>query len=115
MTRKPTYEVPLTENGSLMHYAPANSSSFYTLHEWCEPFEFEATLQLDYTISGRSAKYVMWSAEDGRTFPMFVTDLIDLIKGSDNLLDGKVTAVWYTGKRGANYGIKFRRNVNAAE
>lgn len=114
MASKPGYTVPFTEDGSIMHYAVpyqpnGYGSSFYTPFEWREPHEFPAVLTIDHTISGRSAKYVIWKAADGRTFPMFVTDLVDLVKRG-TVTDGTVSAVWYTGKRGANFGIKFVRN-----
>lgn len=112
MPRKPTYKVPFTENGSLMHYARTDAwaGDYYTPFEWREPHEFPAVLTIDHMLSGRSAKYVVWKAADGRTFPMFVADLVDMLK-TVTAREGVVSGVWYTGKRGANFGIKFVRNA----
>jgi hypothetical protein len=115
VARKPTYKVPFTENGSIMHYAQDRQrwpgyTDYYTPFEWKDPHEFPAVLTLDHSISGRSAKYVIWKAADGREFPMFVADLVEMIKTA-TIDQGSVSAFWYTAKRGANYGVRFVRNA----
>lgn len=110
-SRKLTYRVPFTENGSIMHYAEDRAYDWgYKAFEWREPHEFPAVLTIDHTISGRSAKYFIWKAADGRTFPMFASDLLHLVQNA-TVRQGEVAGVWFTGKRGANFGIKFVRDA----
>ena len=115
MPRQPTYKVPFTENGSIMHYAVpyqphGYGSAYYTPFEWREPHEFPAVLTIDHGISGRSAKYFIWQAADGREFPMFAAELLHTVQNA-TIRQGVVSGVWYTCKRGANFGIKFVRDA----
>jgi hypothetical protein len=75
--------------------------------EWRENDTFLATMQLQEGVSsGRSAKYVWWKNVDtGALYPMFVTDIVDLVLRS-TLHNGEVTTFWRAQKRGQNYGLR---------
>jgi hypothetical protein len=77
---------------------------------WKENEPFHASLQLQHVISGRSAKYVVWTAVnnplDGRTYPMFVRDLLDLARTAGIQKGGIASGRWIATKRGQNFGLK---------
>lgn len=81
--------------------------------EWRMNQPWRASLQLDTVQSGRSAKYVIWRPVnlplDRRTFPMFVTDLLDVIKTGEIQPGGIVSARWMVAKRGQNYGLRLAK------
>jgi hypothetical protein len=83
--------------GSLLKEAPWNDDAI----EWRDKEEFDATL----TIEKISSTTATWKdAYSGRTFPMFLSDLKDvLVKGL--VAGGTVTARWTLAKRGYKYGI----------
>lgn len=92
-------EVPFDVDGNLLHYADP----------WMKPVmrpnePFKACLEVEGTVSGRSAKYLIWRATDGRRFPMFVADCVDLMRRTDVTM-GVVEATWIVRKRGQNYGV----------
>jgi hypothetical protein len=75
---------------------------------WLDNDPFHATLRIDRVMSGMSAKYVTWTPadeDDRREFPMFITDLVDLIQHAKRIENGLVCARWRVRKRGQNYGI----------
>lgn len=82
--------------------------SVNTAPTWRDNLPFHATLQVDHTISGRSAKYVIWKNAyaplDRRTYPMFVTDLLDVARFGIQP-GGIVSGRWIVRKRGQNYGL----------
>lgn len=85
----------------------------YTEPDWRPNDPFHATLQLDSLRSGRSAKYVVWTAanspSDTRTYPMFVTDLLDVV-AAGVAPGGIVSGRWMVRKRGANYGLRLMKD-----
>ncbi len=95
-------EVPYDEDGNLRHYKDDGAS---------EPVmrpnrPFQAELTLTGMRSGRSAKYLIWTDDDGRTYPMFVTDLMDVIREKGIAPGGRTGKLWwYVRKRGTNYGL----------
>lgn len=56
---------------------------------------------------GRSAKYLMLTDENGYRYSMFVKDLLTIVQGTVNIVEGKLSGTWTFAKRGTNYGIKF--------
>lgn len=99
MIKRGNYKIPYGKLG-MLHYPYGNC-------EWRENDTFLATLQLQEGVSsGRSAKYVWW--KDVATelkYPMFVTDIVDLILHS-TVFNGETTTFWRAQKRGQNYGIR---------
>lgn len=102
MAKLPSYKAPFSQSGDLQHYA---RQSFDTT-VWRDNIPFEATLTIDSMRSGYSAKYTIWKDEHGKSYPMFVADIVDLVKEAE-ITGGKVTAKWIVRKRGQNYGVRF--------
>lgn len=114
-------EAPYTENGSLMHF-PEDSRDYPDARRtddgyvWGEPrivkpdwrpnVPFAATLHLAETRRGRSAAYFIWRDDDGREFPMFISDMLLLVQSGVAIAGGAVSTRWMVTKRGANYGIR---------
>ena len=110
MSPKPGYRAPFAPNGNLLHYVPktyAHPARPGTSEiDWREIESFTATLRINTMYSGRSAKYTEWIDADGHCYPMFVVDLLDLLRQTD-ILHGTVTGTWIVRKRGGNYGIRY--------
>lgn len=117
LTNKLTH-APFTPGGSLQHYTTCRQAHGVLVdpdNPWCcrttvwlpnDPFH--ATLQISHMNRGRSAKYVTWmspQADDDRTYPMFIADLLDLIQNADRIERGMLSARWMVRKRGQNYGL----------
>lgn len=104
-------EAPYSSNGSLLHWAPPQHEkawAYAAADKWLPNDPFHATLRLDSTRSGMSAKYVIWvspNSNDPRTFPMFVTDLVDTIQHAGRIERGIISARWMVRKRGQNFGL----------
>lgn len=65
---------------------------------------FTATLTATSVERGRSSAVFYWADEQGRAWPMFLTDLLALLQTT--VVDhGQVTGTWTVTKRGRNYGI----------
>lgn len=102
-------EVPYDHAGNLCHH----DSDGYRWHEgeragpqWRPNTPFEATLVIDSMRSGRSAKYVILVDKDNHRYPMFITDLLDVLNSGDGITSGATGhKVWIVRKRGQNYGI----------
>lgn len=108
------WEAPFTAGGSLQHYPertfmrydPVTSRNVYEDPYFRAPEPFEATLTIQPGVmAGRSAKYLMLAADDGRTFPMFVADLLDMALRAGVPTGGRITGRWVVRKRGQNFGI----------
>lgn len=101
-------QYPVNPRGSLLHYAEKVwDGSRYVDPTMVPNDPFHATLRLSGMESGRSAKYVLWAAVDpldGRTWPMFVADLIELAQHA-TITNGVVSGRWQVCKRGQNYGL----------
>lgn len=82
--------------------------------DWRDNLPFQASLQIDHMMRGRSAKYVILKPVDTygfdtRSFPMFVADLIDVAVAGLFQPGGIVSARWMVAKRGANYGLRLAK------
>jgi hypothetical protein len=105
------YKVPFGSGGSLLDYASweYDRDQSYTRVwrcEWRDNKPFHLCLSLADMYSGRSAKGVIWRHEDGRTFPMFVVDLLDMLQHCV-LSYGVAVGYWAVRKRGQNYGLVY--------
>lgn len=111
--------VPYDHRGSLLHWVDTDTRWYRGVEpqpgqpgyvEWRANEPFTARLTLSGMESGYSAKYVVWKNAEGQSFPMFVTDLMDLIRRWSGTLDaGTLTARWMVAKRGQNYGIRLAK------
>ncbi|GAA1621014.1 hypothetical protein [Catellatospora bangladeshensis] len=100
---------PVDEHGNLEHYPSS-------VHTWQgrvvdngqlwsagnEPFAAELTF-VDGR-RGRSAAVFEWRDAAGRVYPMFMTDLLDVLHHKV-VERGVVRGVWQVRKRGQNYGL----------
>ena len=115
--RKSLTHAPFTTGGSLHHYVACRSAEDHAQEDeyarcinvvWLPNDPFIATLEITHMTRGYSAKYVNWMsphADDDRVYPMFVTDLLDLMRNVDRIERGIVTTRWKVRKRGQNYGL----------
>lgn len=72
---------------------------------WVDCHVFKATLKFRHGIRGRSAVRFVWEDdESGITYPMFMTDMVELLKNT-TIRNGEITGTWTFCKRGSNFGI----------
>lgn len=84
--------------------------------EWRPNEPFPATLTLDGTARGRSAAYFRWTGESGAEYPMFISDLADVLASNVTAVRaGSVTAWWMVAKRGSNYGLRLATPAELAD
>ncbi len=105
-------------NGSLQEY------SFYNLNDdeieriyngehiesqdgtiWKPNEEIYLRLHYDSYGRGRSSVTFYWKDDNGHRYPMFLTDMNDLLK--QNVGVSNIYGIFTYVKRGANYGIKL--------
>lgn len=98
-------QIPFDKDGNLLHYAEKNQS-YYGAHEWKEVFEFYGTLKVTDYSRGRSAAYFHLKSQDGRRYPMFLTDFMEIIP---RIVYGSVTGIWTFAKRGQNFGLILKK------
>lgn len=116
MTTTSVRRAPYTADGHLMHfpedrYGPGScvdgswvrGEQIAPIWQPIEPFH--ATLTVTGMSRGRSAAYFQWTG-GGRTFPMFMVDMLSLILATE-IDHGTVSGRWIVCKRGQNYGIKL--------
>lgn len=95
-------QVPVDDDGNMLHYP------HYRNDKWEHLYPFYAEMKIDGMTSGRSAKYLnLRDQATGRTYPMFVSDIVAGINsGLLTIKDTVLYAWWGAAKKGANYGIK---------
>jgi hypothetical protein len=102
-------KAPYTFNGSLMHFPEKqwkDDPRTYLDPVWLEAEPLTYTLVLVEMRRGLPAAYFVWRELDSDvTYPMFIADMVDLIKRG-SIKAGVVTATWVVSKRGQYYGIK---------
>lgn len=117
-----SYRVPIKPDGSVLHYPQkvriddptATYGASYVDNSWRDNEPFTKRLSVVGTISGRSAKYFEWSDAAGATFPMFASDMVELLRSAEIEPGGVVRAVWIVRKRGSNYGIRWHSAAEPA-
>lgn len=103
-------EVPVDAKGNWLSYAGYAHGNWETIHQ-----PFYAELVVDGMRTGRSSKLVILKdITYGKTYPMFVADLVKGIQNGDFSVEprqdgGRLIGYWTASKRGANYGIKAVR------
>lgn len=108
--------VPFREDGSLIEYSRLGVAELRDdkLRQQDEQrwgmkyqknFVFDATLKFTRFSWGRSAGRAVMVAEDGATFPMFISEFERLLLDGALKTDVTMTRKWTFGKRGANYGL----------
>ncbi|MFI6889165.1 hypothetical protein [Streptosporangium canum] len=100
-------QIPYDSFGNLIRdpRAERNLRPDEPIHE--RPAErFTATLALGKSIRVGASTYVTWFDEEGHLFPMFLSDLMLVLRTCD-LSKGIVTAEWIPVKRDHNYGLQL--------
>jgi hypothetical protein len=108
------WQVPLVASGpnagsvAIWGYRSRNSNI-----QWVPAdYTFCAQLHLDSAQRGRSAANFRWIDRDHeRSYPMFLTDMVELVKKHGVKPGGHVSGVWGVKKRGQNYGIYLLDNA----
>jgi hypothetical protein len=94
------YLVPYSYRGNLLHLVNEDE-----VPDWQENEPFRATLSVDWMEPGAAIKRVMvlrGVGENGRAFPMFVDDVVELLKNS--VIDhGIVTGLWRVKRTGRKH------------
>lgn len=110
---KKQYKVPYDEHGNLLHYPlkkfDYTKRGYVDLSDYRENAPFEASLVLCDMRRGRSAAYFTW-VDTGvfeHHYPMFMSEMCNLIILVSNMKYGVVAGTWEACKRGQNYGIKL--------
>lgn len=76
----------------------------YREYDWRPVEPFPAVMRLVGSSRGRSSATFEWEDDKGQTWPMFMTDMVDLIRRGE-ISEGTATGVWTVRKRGTNYGL----------
>ncbi len=104
-----TREAPFDQSGNLMHYA--RPGSWPHAEQWRVVEPWRAVMRVDEGVtSGRSAKYVHVVDSGSHRWPLFITDLVKLLRA--RAIDhGRVQTCandrWYVAKRGQNFGVSL--------
>lgn len=106
------YQVPYDAEGNLLHYSGQSynytTRSYQDTSVWLDNEPFQAEMELVTFGRGRSAATFHWKkVDDGRKFPMFMTDMVDLIKFGSVINGRTPLQKWVVVKRGQNYGLAF--------
>jgi hypothetical protein len=116
-------KAPYDANGNLQHYPEYSRQGYWDSEaqvwmgpegtvepEWRDVAPFHAVMTLeDGVTSGRSAKYTHWRDQDGRRFPMFVAELVELVVTGVVKEGGVAEGGWTVCKRGSNFGLRYVR------
>jgi hypothetical protein len=105
-------EAPYDSWGSLLHWADPRQApgTWAAAAEWRPNDPMELTLTVDHVQSGRSAKYTVWITPNGVTYPMFISDLIEMLR-EVTITDGTIHAMFRVRKRGQNFGLCYDGKV----
>lgn len=71
---------------------------------WYDNHEFEATVRIESFERGRSARFIAVNAATGKSYPIFMVDMLDVMKRKE-IIRGTVSGTWFFRKRGSNYGL----------
>lgn len=101
MSKTTVTEAPYDDKGNLMEYPASWTKGGIT---WKKIAPFKTTLWIEGMERGRSAARFIWKDEKGHTYPMFMRDMLDVVKTA-TILSGGVSDTWTVRKSGSNYGI----------
>ncbi len=108
MIKNSLTEAPFSSRGELLHFAERRYGTTYMgqVIDWRPNDPMELTLTLGTVVSGRSAKYLLWATPDGTTHPMFVIDLVEMMRQT-TVVHGVVHGMFRVRKRGTNFGLCY--------
>jgi hypothetical protein len=104
MPRKPAWQVPFRQDGSLITEAPYWDKPGV---EWRDPFEFEAVMNfVGFYRDGHAVGGVLHDTNTSLTYHIFLHDLGPIIQRGISE-GGIISGTWAFAKRGRNYGIRL--------
>lgn len=89
-------------NNEMQHYGTDR-------HEWVElqPFAAQSMEIVGFYRGAVSAAKIILEDENGLSYPMFLSDVVDLMRTA-NIFQGVIWGgVWEATKKGQNYGIRL--------
>ena len=89
------------KHNRLLHYV-----DIWSTIEWRDNEPFRAKMKVVSVNRGRSAAYFELRSDEGVIYPMFMTDMFDMVTLTV-VKKGVVSGSWVGCKRGENYGIRF--------
>lgn len=101
--------IPFTKDGRLISYTSVPVGEINRGWDgsgpavWLPNFVFTDVLKFKEFERGRSAAHAIFVSEDGKEYPMFLTDLHDAI---GVMIRGYITGKFTFTKRGQNYALK---------
>lgn len=112
VTHAPYLDGNLLDWVSAAYPNPISQWPYKLACEWRENVPFEAKMTYEGFGRGQSSTKFYWLDEQGRKYPMFVSDMDALLKAGKPLLstDGGavyVSGTWMVAKKGSNFGIKL--------
>mgnify|MGYP001574538337 CR=1 FL=1 len=104
-------QYPVDYLGNVQHYPEGSYVKVNDTYElippnWIDNAPFEAKLSILDTHRGRSAAYFRLADSGGHIYPMFMTDMLELLMQT-TIVNGVVVGRWQIRKRGQNYGISL--------
>lgn len=93
-------------------------NSFRVPQEWRRNEPFEDALVLHEMYRGMSSARFIWVDAAGHEYPMFMSDVLDLMVDARGVAGAVASGWWIVVKRGQNYGIRrlahgFQRELAA--
>lgn len=97
----PVTEAPFDADGNLL-YDPGPGGAGVAC--WRPNDPFQCVLVIEEPETRGRGRYVRWRSYEGTRFPMFLSDLVALLRSTD-LTRGTVKGTWIVRKRGLHYGL----------
>jgi len=100
-------KAPFNEKGELLSYAGYGGFRAPSNTHWHDADEiFKARMTFIKFSRGRSSALAHFRDEEGRRWPMFLSEAAEVFKCS---LDGFINAEWKITKKGSNYSLKLHK------
>jgi hypothetical protein len=110
MAKKGNYQIPFDQEGNQQHFA----SSWWVKRDdgshgregpnWRDNVPFETTVTYAGFSRGRSAAYLDFTDQNGKTVVVFMKDFEGMVP---HMVKGQVTGTFQFTKRGQNYGCQL--------
>ena len=110
------FKAPFKKSGGLWHFPPSEQAvnnpnidphKRPTL-EWRDVEPWWDTMLVVGQQRGRSAAFFLLVSSNGDSYPMFMSDALEMMKTA-TIANGTITGTWTVIKKGRNYGVQFLR------
>ena len=106
----PLEEAPYDNDGNLLSYVSRYYDRGYQAPIMQPNIPFKAVMTLDGIQRGQSSALFILKNEQGRKFPMFMSQMADLLQRA-GMAGGKTDELtWHVVKRGQNYSLAYLLN-----